>query len=155
AVREGNGECGAYLTLKEISGGSDPVEVLMYQGRLSSEELDALSERLSALAFLRVSAPTTNADEPIPGRSIERHSGPVAAVERLPPDAGGTELDRAGKKEFMLALVPIVALLAGIGLIIWGGIKEGPAGYALMAPGIVAAFFGGLICWINVDLFGL
>jgi len=154
AVREQIGECGAYLTLKEVRGGSDPVEVLMYQGRLSNEELDALSDRLSALAFLRVSAPRL-AEEPIPGRSIERHSGSVAAIERLPPDAGGNELDRAGKKEFMLALVPIVTLLAGIGLIIWGAIKEGPAGYALMAPGIVAALFGGLICWINVDFFGL
>jgi hypothetical protein len=155
AVREGNGECGAYLTLKEISGGSQPAEVLMYQGRLSRDELDALSERVSALAFLRVSAPATNAEEPIAGRSLERHAGSVAAIERLPPDAGGTELDRAGKKEFMLALVPTAALLAGIGLIIWGALKEGPAGYALLAPGIVAAFFGGLICWINVDLFGL
>src|SRR5262245_11452716 len=153
-VRGGGSECAAYLTLKEISGGSDPVEVLMYQGRLTSAELDALSQRLSALAFLRVSAPTT-AEEPIPGRSIERHSGSVAAIERLSPDAGGNELDRAGKKEFMLALVPIVALLAGIGLIVWGAIKEGPAGYSLMVPGILAASLGGLICWINVDFFGL
>jgi hypothetical protein len=155
--------CAAYLTLKEFTGTTEPAQVLMAQGRLEQDELDALAGRVAALAFLRVSAPTVTGDEGASGRSIERHSGSVAALERLPGHAGGADLDRAGKIEFMLALVPVAALLGGIAMVVWGAVRAPWAGappadwlgYILLAAGIAAAVAGGVVCWINVDYLGI
>jgi hypothetical protein len=143
------------LTLKEDAGWKEPPRVLMYQGRLEAEELDALANRVTALAFLRVSAPAATGDENATGRSIERHAGSVAAMERLSSSAEGAALDRAGKIEFMLALVPIAILLGGIGLIVWGAMRGAWEGHILLATGVVAALAGGLVCCVNVDYLGM
>src|SRR5829696_3235004 len=161
AAREPGHSCPAYLTLKEFRGGTEHPDVLLYQGRLTPGELDALADRVAALAFLSVSPPAT--EEPTPGRSLERHAGPVAAVERLPADAGGAELDKAGKVELLLALTPIAAFLGGIGLTVWGVVRApwadaGPDaafGYGLLAAGLALGFIGGLVCWTNVDYLGM
>ncbi|HKB03211.1 MAG TPA: hypothetical protein VKD90_13375 [Gemmataceae bacterium] len=163
AAREPGHSCPAYLTLKEFRGGTEHPDVLMYQGRLTPAELDALADRVAALAFLRVSAPAPAVDQPVPGRSLDRHAGSVAAVERLPADAGGADLDRAGKIELVLALTPIAALLAGIGLFVWGFVRapwEDPGpdagfGYGLLVIGLILGSVGGLMVWTNVDYLGM
>jgi hypothetical protein len=162
-VRDPGGGCAAYLTLKEFTGSPQPPQVLMAQGRLEPDELDALAGRVAALAFLRVSAPPATADEIASGRPIERHAGAVAAIERLPGHAGGADLDRAGKIELMLALVPVSALLGGTAMVVWGLVRAPWAGapptdwlgYLLLAAGLAAAVAGGLVCWVNVDFLGL
>lgn len=159
-AREKGSGCAAYLTLKEFTGSTEPQQVLMAQGRLEPDELDAIAGRVAALAFLRVSAPPATADEIASGWSIERHAGAVAAVERLPGHSGGADLDRAGKIELLLALVPLSALLGGIAMFVWGLVRAPWAdadwlGYFLLAAGLVAAAAGGLVCWVNVDYLGL
>jgi hypothetical protein len=152
--------CEAYLTLRENRGKTEHPETLMYQGLLAREELKALAARMPAFAFLRVSAPTPDRDEPSASRPIARHAGDVAAMERVPSDAASTALERAGKIEFLLAMVPVSALLGGSGITIWGVVlrpwqDSSLAGYLLLVVGIVAVFAGGLICWVNVDYFGV
>lgn len=152
--------CEAYLTLREYRGTTEGQETLMYQGLLARDELASLADRLPAFAFLRVSSPTPDDEGYSTGRPIARHTGDFAAMERVPPDAGTAALDRAGKIEFLLALVPIALLLGGIGLTIWGAVLRPWAdssltGYILLSLGIAAAFVGGLICWVNVDYFGV
>ena len=81
--------CEAYLTLRENRGGTEHPETLMYQGLLARDELKALTARIPAFAFLRVSGPNVDDQEPSAGRPIARHAGDVAAnEERVPPDAG-------------------------------------------------------------------
>jgi hypothetical protein len=152
--------CEAYLTLRENRGGTEHPETLMYQGLLSRDELRALAERMPAFAFFRVSAPTPDGEEPSAGRPIARHAGDVAAMDRVPPDPAATALGRAGKTEFLLAMVPISSLLGGLGIAIWGAVLrpwDGSSltGYVLLFIGIAGAFAGGLICWVNVDYFGI
>jgi hypothetical protein len=152
--------CEAYLTLRENRGGTQHPETMMYQGLLARNELKALAERMPAFAFLRVSAPTPDGEEISGGRPIARHAGDVAAMEPVPPDAGSASLERAAKIEFLLAMIPISALLGGIGMIIWGAIlrpwqDSSLDGYLLLFVGIAAAIAGGLVCWVNVDYFGV
>jgi hypothetical protein len=150
-------ECAAYLTLKEFTGYAQHPEVLMYQGQLDADELEALASRIAALSFLSVTAPTPSADEHATGRSIERHAGEVAAIERLPEHMGGDTLERSGKIEFCLALIPVGALLAGIGLTIWGLIRapwndpESPGAWLPLLVGLALALPAGFVVWVNVD----
>ncbi len=157
-AREGH-ECGAYLSLTESTSFKEHPKTLLRQGLLRPDELDALAARVAALAWLRVSAPQAQSEEHAPTRWLARHSGAVAAIERLPPDAGGALVDRAVTKEFLLALVPVAALLGGIGLIVWGALQAPWAnptalGWLLLAVGVCAALASGVMCWINVDYFG-
>jgi hypothetical protein len=57
-------------------------------------------------------------------------------------------------------MVPVAALLGGIGVSIWGVVlrpwdDSSLNGYLLLFFGSLAAFMGGLICWVNVDYFGV
>ena len=57
-------------------------------------------------------------------------------------------------------MVPVSALLGGIGFTIWGAVlrpwaDSSFAGYLLLFIGIVVAIAGGMICWLNVDYFGV
>src|SRR5262245_23218939 len=54
--------CAAYLTLKDHIGFTEHADVLMYQGRLTQDELASLARRVRALAFLELSAPTADSD---------------------------------------------------------------------------------------------
>jgi hypothetical protein len=152
--------CAAYLTLREYRGATEGQETLMYQGLMTREELASLADRVPAFAFLRVSAPTSDEEDFTTGRPIARHAGEFAAMERVPRDAGTVALDRAGKIEFLLAMIPVSALLGGIGLTIWGTVlrpweDSSPTGYLVLSIGIMSALVGGLICWVNVDYFGV
>jgi hypothetical protein len=153
-------DCSAYLTLKEFVGVSQHPEELMYQGRLDADELEALASRIAALSFLRVSAPIAS-DEHVVLRSIERHAGRVAAIERLPDHMGGDTLDRSGKIELCLALIPVGALIIGIGLTIWGLVRapwnepDSPAAWLPLFVGLMLALPAAFVVWINVDWFGL
>jgi hypothetical protein len=162
-LREPGGKCEAYLTLQEFPGGKEQPKVLLYQGRLQPDELVALADRVAALGWLRVSAPPTTAGEEFSARSIAGHVGRTVALERLPPDAGATALDRAGKVELLLGLASVAVPLVGIGLIIWGVLWApwaGPpaanwSGWLLLAAGLAAALVGGVLCWVNIDYLGM
>jgi hypothetical protein len=101
-----------------------------------------------------VSAPVTDVDDASTGRRspIDRHAGSYAAIQQLPGDAGGKLLDRAGKVEFMIALIPVSALLIGIGLTIWGCVRtpwsDNPQTLLGWLPLIIGIFLapGGLVC---------
>lgn len=163
-LQEPMSDCAAYLTLREYGGATDFPTTSMYQGRLTDDELNALSKRVAALSFLRVSAPIPETDDTAVGRRapIERHAGSYAAIQQLPAEAGGKLLDGAGKFEFMIALIPVSALLIGIGLTIWGCVRrpwtdepQSLLGWLPLIIGIMLALPGGFVCWINVDYPGL
>jgi hypothetical protein len=162
-VRDPESECVAYLSLKEHPSATENPEELLKQGLLERHEVNALADHVAPLAWLRVSAPTASTDEPAAGRSIDRHVGAVAAVERLPDSAGGADFDRAGKYEFLLGLMTVGVPLAGIGLIVWGMVRapwnDSPPGstisWLMVGTGLIAALAGGLVCWVNVDLIGV
>ena len=163
-LREPLSECAAYLTLREYGNATEFPDTRMYQGRLTDDELNALSKRVSALSFLRVTAPVTEPDESGTGQRgpIERHAGSYAAIQQLPAEAGGKLLDGAGKIEFVIALIPVSAALIGIGLTIWGLVRtpwsndpQTLLGWLPLLVGLMLAIPGGLVCWINVDYLGL
>ena len=103
-VLEPVSDCAAYLTLKDHLGLTESAEVLMYQGRLTPDELQALAGRVSGLAFLGVSAPKSDADEST-ASSFDPSATPAPSRRSsgLPDDAAA-QFDRAGKVEFVLAM---------------------------------------------------
>ena len=161
-ARQPGKACPAYLTLREKRGGTAQPDTVLDQGRISADELAPLADRIAVLSWLRVSAPAA-ADAPARSRPIDRHAGPVAAVERLPDEAGGADLDRVGVVEFLLGLGTVIAALAGIGLVVWGAVREpwadptpaAAVGYALLASGLVLALAAGTVCYVNVDYPGM
>jgi hypothetical protein len=160
-AREPGRSCPAYLTLREYHGGTEGQDQLMYQGRITADELTGLADRVEALSWLRVSAPTAT-EELSPTRPVERHAGSVAAVERLPGDAGGQDLERASKVEMILAIGTLATALVGVGLTIWGAVRapwsnpDGDwLGYTLVVVGPVMALVGGVMTWVNVDYLGM
>lgn len=157
-------DCSAYLTLREYDNPTSFPRDLMYQGQLTDEELAALSKRVAALSFLRVSAPVLNDEDNAAGRHapIERHTGSFAAIQALPAEAGGKQLEGTGKVEFLLGLTSVAILLTGIGLTIWGFVRrpwsDDPQTLLSWLPlmiGLMLALPSGLLVWINVDYPGL
>jgi hypothetical protein len=161
-LREPGNECEAYLTLKEFPGGTKKPETLLYQGRLQSDELAVLAERVAPLGWLRVSAPPTNESEEISGPPVADHAGATATLERLPPNRGATALDRSGRVDILLGLASSAIPLVGFALTVWGVLRApwaDPAavdwlGWLLLAAGLASASLGGLLCWVNVDYLG-
>jgi hypothetical protein len=162
-LQEPDSPCAAYLTLQEVTNPKKRPEVLMYQGQLRPDEREALAVRLPVLAWLRVSAPPPANEQELFGQSLARHTGPVAAIERLPPDAGTRQFDRVAKVVFFLGLVCVAVLLAGVGLTVWGALRtpwqQPPAAawadWVLLGVGLVLALAGGFVCWVNVDYPGV
>jgi hypothetical protein len=159
-LQEQGSKCNAYLTLKETTTVKEHPTVLMNQGQLRRDELDALAERLPALAWLRVSAAPAAEEQETFTPSIARYSGGMAAVERLTPDAGSTEFERTERFATLLSLVCLFVPLAGLSLLLWGWhcapwlepVDPAAAlGWLLLAVGSIALVGGGYVCWINID----
>lgn len=172
--RAGQAEtCRAYLTLQETDPGGvfsrSQTQKILSGGQISQEELGWLSRSIPGLAPLAppgfAAAAKTAAGQSPQVAAPSRSAGAEAAIETLPPDAGQRVFTKTNTAiAICLSLFPLVTLLCGIGLLIaawwfW------PANLAdttrvivaltSLATGGVAALFGLVVTYVNVDYFNM
>jgi hypothetical protein len=151
--------CVAYLSLTEIISPRKFPNTLLSHGQLSPAELDVLAQRLPVLAWVRVSAPPAADGEELSGPSIDRHTGTVAAFQRLPADAGTRDFDRVRNRAMLisvgwllLTVVSLVVTVLGLRRSPWlDPVATSWPDWLLLAAGATAAIAGSVVCWINID----
>jgi hypothetical protein len=162
-LREPGSTCVAYLSLTEFISWTKVPKSLLSHGRLSPDELDALAQRLPALAWVRVSAPPAADGDELSGPSITRHTGSVAAFERLPPDASTRDFDRVRNRAMLLSVGCLLSPLLGLALQTWS-LRSPPwlrplsaawPGWLLLVAGSAVTLAGGIVCWVNLDYLGI
>jgi hypothetical protein len=153
--------CPVYLTAKQLTK-RQGAKVILNQVEVTAEELRGLAEKIPSLAPAEAGARRSAAAAPSLSDAVAQPVSPF--VEALPPEWGDAVLSKRNK--FLAgaaSLIPIVLAGAGMAMIGWGLWRQpwaiGPGegfpllDWLLVAGGALAAGFGVVVCWNNVDFF--
>ncbi len=159
--------CPVYLTAKEVvdkenlkgqSGGK-----ILDQVEITPEEFQALAGKIAPLGAVGMKArPPGAVPAPTEPGAVEWPASPY--VESLPAEWGNEVFSKRNKVlAISLSLMPVVLAVAGVVMIGFGLWRQpwavGPGEgvpvvpWLLVGVGLLAAGFGVVVCWKNVDFF--
>ncbi len=153
--------CPVYLTAKELTEGKGG-KVILNQVEVSAEEFRKLAEKIPALAPAEAGVHRPAAGAPAVSAAAAPSASPF--VEALPPEWGDAVLNKKNTAlAFTLSLIPLVLGVAGVAMVAVGLWRQAWApgvgaslwlDWLLVGGGALAAGFGVVVCWNNVDYFG-